>query len=475
MQPGSHDDCVEEDSSSQLKKVRCVIRRAGARFLRLKIVSKLLLGFLPLVLLLVLFAALALSSLNILHTYNDSIIHTDLPIIESSEKMISVLLDQEHYAKRYVLLPSKDVLQMFHGCTATFRSLVKGLSTLPDDRDLPLQELREYYQQYLQFLVNSYVADQVTDDLPMDSTHVEAQLKERQDALIGIVSTLKTIAQQDQLAKTSISAAMGQVAFRIAGIVCGVGLLLSLAAAFLVTNNIATTIKKLVVATERIAAGDFDYQPDIHNTDELGDLAQSFGEMSVRLKHLEKSFKDASPLTGLPGGVAIDHVLEKRLAQQGAPVSFCMFDLDNFKAYNDRYGYSRGNKMIKATATIIHNVVEELGEPGDFTGHIGGDDFVVITNHYRYNAICREIVSRFDQGVNGFYDQEAQRQGFIAGKDRQGNVTRFPLAGLSVAVVTNENRKLVSYIQVGEIAAELKKLAKKRMGSAIVVDQRVSV
>ena len=463
-------DC-DGATASSTGKARCVLRRATVRFLRLKIANKLLLGFLPLVLLLIGFAVLALISLNILHTYNASIIQTDIPIINGSAKMVDGVLDQERLAKRYALLPSEEILTFFYESCDGFDDQLNMIRQLPQEKPLPLDELTSSFRLYRQFLFDSYVVPYQQGQEFGSDAQVEDELKKRQQGLLTLIANMERIAHEDQLEKTSSSAAMGKKAFRVAAIVCVIGFLLSVGAALVVTRNISSTIKKLAVATEKVAAGDFDYRPEIHNTDELGDLARSFAEMSGRLKHLERSFKASSPLTGLPGGVAIDSLLERRLAS-GQPLSFWMFDLDHFKAYNDRYGYSRGNEVIKLTATTISEVVREQGDEDDFVGHIGGDDFVVIANHYRYNDMCREILERFDQRVVAYYDQQDLQNGFITSKDRQGKTSRFPVAGLSVAVVSNQHRQLSSYVQVGEIAAELKKLAKSRMGSAIVVDKR---
>ena len=119
-----------------------------------------------------------------------------------------------------------------------------------------------------------------------------------------------------------------------------------------------------------ISEGKFDYRPNIRNKDELGDLARSFVTMAQRLKRLEEMYLDTSPLTRLPGGIAIENILNKRIAAK-ASIAFCLMDIDNFKAYNDHYGYAKGNDIIQATATIISEAVARYGHDNDF---IGTDD-----------------------------------------------------------------------------------------------------
>jgi GGDEF domain-containing protein len=182
---------------------------------------------------------------------------------------------------------------------------------------------------------------------------------------------------------------------------------------------------------------------------------------------------DANPLTHLPGGVAIENVLNKRLKEE-TPLAFCQLDLSYFKAFNDRYGYARGNEVILATAKLVTEVVNGQGNEGGFAGHIGGDDFVVITSPERYEIICLAIIDSFDKMILDFYDPEDRQEGCIRGESRQGQKVTFPTMTLSIAVVTNQTRRLQNHIQVGEIAAELKSYAKSFPRSVFVVDRRGS-
>jgi diguanylate cyclase (GGDEF)-like protein len=193
--------------------------------------------------------------------------------------------------------------------------------------------------------------------------------------------------------------------------------------------------------------------------------------MAGRLKLLEETYLDTSPLTRLPGGIAIEGVLNKRIAAK-AQIAFCLMDIDNFKAYNDRYGYAKGNELIQATAAIIGEAVTDHGNKEDFIGHIGGDDFVVITTPDHYKDICETITKNFDAAIPEFYDNEDKKRGQIVGENRQGEEVSFPLATISIAVVTNEKRKLLNSIEFGEVAAEMKEHVKSISGSVFMVDQR---
>ncbi len=162
----------------------------------------------------------------------------------------------------------------------------------------------------------------------------------------------------------------------------------------------------------------------------------------------------------------------KRRLESEQPFAFCVLDLDNFKAFNDHYGYAHGNDVIKETARIVEDAMKAKASPEDFVGHIGGEDFVVITTPATMREISAEIVKQFDGRIPDFYDRGDRENGFIFGKTRYGEAMRFPLMTISIAIVTNEQHKLSNPIKTSEIAAELKDYAKTIAKSVYVVDKR---
>ncbi len=221
----------------------------------------------------------------------------------------------------------------------------------------------------------------------------------------------------------------------------------------------------------RISKGKFDHVPKVNTGDELGELAGAFKKMAKRLAQLEEMYLDASPLTRLPGGVAIEGVLTKRLAT-GSPLAFALIDLDNFKSYNDRYGYAKGNDIITASAKVIETAVAGHGAKDDFIGHIGGDDFALVTTPERYTSICQTITESFDKHIGEFYDPQDRKEGRIISKNRKGEKMEFPIMTISIAVVLTNETKQMNQFEIGEIAAELKKYAKSLPGSVFVVNRR---
>jgi diguanylate cyclase (GGDEF)-like protein len=180
---------------------------------------------------------------------------------------------------------------------------------------------------------------------------------------------------------------------------------------------------------------------------------------------------EANPLTRLPGNVAILNKLSNCIENK-KPYAVCYVDLDKFKAYNDKYGFEHGDNVIRETARILLGAIKEYGNTDDFVGHIGGDDFVVVTAPNLSDKICEKIIHDFDKISPTFYNQEDRENGFIIGYDRQSKIHKIPLLSVSIGVVTNEMRKIVHVAQIGEIGAELKKLAKSVEKSNYVKDKR---
>lgn len=178
-----------------------------------------------------------------------------------------------------------------------------------------------------------------------------------------------------------------------------------------------------------------------------------------------------SPLTRLPGNLAIEAELRRRIDAK-EPFAVLYLDLDNFKAFNDVYGFTHGDEAIQLVASSAVDVVRRRGTTQDFVGHIGGDDFIIVTLPPRAEEIAREIIDTFDRDIRKLYNAQDLRQGFIETRDRRGTLNRFPIMSLSIAIISNDQRPLENYAQIGEAAAELKRYAKSIGGSVYVKDKR---
>jgi len=182
---------------------------------------------------------------------------------------------------------------------------------------------------------------------------------------------------------------------------------------------------------------------------------------------------EANPLTRLPGNVSIINELSRRLENKSL-FAVCYLDLDKFKTYNDKYGFEHGDEVIRETARILIRTTQEVGNPDDFVGHIGGDDFVIITTPNIVDNVCKRIIADFENKSPSFYNEMDRKKGYIIAHDRQGKEQKVPLLSISIGVVTNEYRKIEHMAQVGEIGAELKALAKSLERSNYIKDKRVT-
>jgi diguanylate cyclase (GGDEF)-like protein len=441
-------------------------------FARLNIASKMLLGYMTLVLLTVIVVVYALISLQRINSLNKSIVQVDIVVQEAADKMLDALLAQDTFEKRYLILRSEDMRNLFSKRGDEFRLWRSTLRKLPEKSGVPIAAIDALYRQYTD-LFNEEIELILMGKIKQASAISNGDLKNTLEKLLDTIRTMSAAAKESQDIKMNQISTIGGTAFYTTSILCIFSIVAGAVAGLVVTHHISSSINRLKVATEHIAEGNFDFDPEIKTKDEIGSLSAAFLTMGKRLRKLEEMYLDASPLTRLPGGIAIENVLKKRL-ESGQPIAFCVLDLDNFKAFNDRYGYANGSEVIKETARIIENSVKAKGSPDDFIGHVGGDDFVVITTPNFMREVSTEVISRFDRRILDFYDPAERERGYILGKTRQGVEMQFPIMTISVAIVTNERRKLTNPLEASEIAAELKDYAKTIPKSVFVVDKRRS-
>lgn len=178
-----------------------------------------------------------------------------------------------------------------------------------------------------------------------------------------------------------------------------------------------------------------------------------------------------SPLTGLPGNVQIQAEIKKRVLMK-EDFAVIYLDLDNFKAYNDVYGFSNGDEVIKFTAKTIVKHIHDIPEGDNFVGHIGGDDFVAVICKYDYPQLCKDIIKEFDELIPNYYTEEDVERGFVEVANRRGIIEEFPIVSISIGVVEVEGGKYVSPLEIGEMSAQVKHKAKEILGSTFVINRR---
>lgn len=437
---------------------------------KLSISTKIILGYLPIFLVMILITIVALSSLNEANSTSKNIIEHDIVLLEAANNMLDSLLAQESYGRRYLILDSQEILGLFWQRSQEFDMLVSRIQALTESHDIPSKQLlilhNEFNNLYKDRLKN------IGNKSSIITKEYDAKIKSKLDELIALIQMMMLNVKKNQNQMIIKNSDAGLKAFRITFILSSLGIILGIGAAALTTRDIARSIQQLKLATNEISKGRFNHIPDVTAQDELGELANAFIKMAHRLASLEEANLNANPLTRLPGGIAIENVLKNRLAANKS-VTFCLLDIDNFKSFNDHYGYAAGNEIIKTTAKIIEKTTAEYGTNDDFVGHIGGDDFALLTTIGRYKKLCTHIIEGFDKKIVDFYNNKDRANGYILGETRQGKKIKFPIMSISIAVVvSNKEKRQISHIEIGEIAAELKEHAKKISGSVFIVNRR---
>jgi len=209
-------------------------------------------------------------------------------------------------------------------------------------------------------------------------------------------------------------------------------------------------------------------------TDDFFILSDKVEEVYLRIEYALKKLdriSDNNPLTGLPGNTSISKAIE-RLMDSFKPYAVAYVDLDNFKAYNDTYGFTAGDEMIKNLARILVNTLSEFSKNDHFVGHIGGDDFVFIVPLEKVEEISKEIIRRFELLSPSFLKEEDLKRGYFVSLSRTGEVSKIPLPSISIAIVPVWKGKFKHIGEISARAAEVKKVVKSLEGSNYFIDRR---
>lgn len=197
-------------------------------------------------------------------------------------------------------------------------------------------------------------------------------------------------------------------------------------------------------------------------------------ELLLRVTNLLEATRrerEANPLTGLPGNRAIDREIQDRIAT-GQEFGFMYIDMDRFKSFNDKYGYSRGDRAISFLAGVLVGITQKYGSGKDFVGHVGGDDFVVVTTSKDAERLARRIIHEFDEGKEDLHDEEDFKNGYLEIESRNGQVERFPLVTLTLALVSECQGRFEHPAQLSDTMVELKRFGKMKPHSVVVKERR---
>jgi diguanylate cyclase (GGDEF)-like protein len=183
--------------------------------------------------------------------------------------------------------------------------------------------------------------------------------------------------------------------------------------------------------------------------------------------------RSLSPMTGLAGNVAIEDEIEG-LVSRAEPFAVLYIDLDRFKAYNDRYGFLRGDEAIRETGRVIGEAATQVTGAETFVGHAGGDDFVVVVPPEQATDAAQKIIQSFDEMVPTLYDLDDRTNAYIEVTNRRGDLQRFPLLTLSIGIASTEKRMFRHYAEAITVAMEMKQYTKETGASSWSIDRRTS-
>lgn len=411
----------------------------------------------------------AIFTLKNLNSITTTILYNYVTVSEKLTRINDSALAQDLYEKRYLMLRQNDAENMFWDRGREFNLHLAELAKAGYESSMT-GNISANHQKY-----NMLFMKEVS--LVRDGKGKEAEQMSSNELKAAFAVLLASLKDMDLKIKTQQNYYINQTnvlsekSLMITTVLSVFSLVFGIMFAYLITNHLNTAIVSLKEAADSIKSGDFDNFPEIKGADELADLALSFKQMSERLKELGEMNLDANPLTKLPGNLAIEKELFTRLNETQS-FSFCLIDLDNFKAFNDRYSYSRGSDLIKWMAELLIRIKNEYGAKEDFLGHVGGDDFILICSPERVQPICSRIIEDFDRGIVEHYDPEDAKKGYILSIDRNDKPAMFGIMTVSIAVVNTDRTLISEPREVTQKVSELKQYAKTFAKSIFIMDRR---
>ncbi len=441
--------------------------------MKLTISRKLLLGYLSMALLTVLASTYAFFNLQKLNSVAYNITNNHFAVLENSKKLMDILLAQESAEKKYLILKDQELERIFWQRSNEFKNEISSMrdSRLDNKTRKAVTEIETLQNRFKELFSEEVLMvqnGQMLEAQSVSDTASRATIDEMAVQIRKIQTSMDHAINDDM----NVIAKQGRFAVNMT---LGLGLLsliLGITLALIITRNISKPLQQLQKATRLIAEGNLDHKIEARRDDEIGALANSFAHMTKRLKVLEALNLDASPLTGLPGNLAIENRIEQLLTK-GEEFSLCQVDLDNFKPFADKYGYAWGSEVIKAVANILQGYMNKEQFKRIFLGHIGGDDFVLIGQPEHVEDICKRLVADFENRIRGFYGQEDAHNGYFVGKNRQGIVQKYPLITITAAIVTDDGSRFKNPLDMARTVAELKEYAKSMPGSNYVTEEYV--
>lgn len=432
------------------------------------VTKKVVIGYLVVVLFSLLAVGFALSRMHQQTLNTEHLVNVEFRTFELVRDLQQNLLAQENIEKQLLILrdPALSELRLNRNNEFTRYALALNRPSLSEQLK-PLIKFIESYRQADNQLTEALFWEDWTQAQKI-STEITVPLR------IQLLNYLADFRQQQQ---QNINTGLAQLsehtgdAFQMTVLLTLIGILLSAPVSLAVIFSIHRSVKELKKATQRISAGRFDHHPELSGNDEFAQLASDFAQMGEKLSELEQLHLDANPLTLLPGNLAIDREIEMRIGRR-EPFSHLYIDLDNFKVYSDRYGYKAGSDVLAMVGDLLKQVVGEYGSSQDLVGHIGGDDYVVVSSLESGELLAQKIIDGFTELVPSFYSDEDQKAGSFAGEDRYGVKRTFPLMTISIAVIPSDHYEYPSRLAISQDCARVKEYLKIQEGSNYMLERR---
>ena len=442
-------------------------RHAYTDHIRITLTGKITFTYLLLVFFSLIASSYALNSLHKQTTVSRELVNIDIRAAALARDLQSELRTQERLAGQLTIRSNQEVLDL----------LKEKISAGKPNQNVFLSLIPAEQQQYFSTLFSqqSESGDKFLLTLQNQKKAAEIFFKEtlrpRQHATLDALKEFRNTQQEkidrslDQFSHDSDNA------FQVTMILLLLGLTLSTPVGISVILQMHRSLRRLTNATQQIADGNYDLDIDSTARDEFGQLAREFLAMGHKLREYEVLNLDASPLTRLPGNLVIQRRVEEML-EKGTPFAHAFVDLDHFKAFNDRYGYQNGSDIISKVATIINRIVTEYGNPDDFVGHIGGDDYIFLTSPDKVELMAQKFIEEFDRTIPEFYSEEDRAAGFFIGEDRFGVKRQFHIMTVSIAIICSEMSNYASATAISHECAKMKDHLKRLPGSNYLIDRR---
>ncbi len=410
----------------------------------------------------------ALGSLHTQTARSQRLVAVDFKALNLLRALRQNILAQESLEKQYLILQDQNLLDLLDRRQNEHDDLWADLSglSLPmiTTRLSPLMDRCQGESAHCRNLLG----ERSWDEAEAFSTETLAPLR---SSLLAALDTLTATQQETIDASLSDFSAESAGAYRVTLLLAFFGIALSAPTALTIILSIHKSVASLVRATKEIAAGEFEHHLDVSQQDEFGQLAREFANMGRKLRELEQLRLDANPLTHLPGNLAIDRELHTRISL-GKPFAHLYIDLDHFKAFGDRYGYKAGSEALALVGDLILAAVDAAGTAEDMVGHIGGDDYVVLTTPEHAEPVAKDLIARFDKAAPELYSEEDRKTGYFMGKDRFDVERKFPLLTISIAIIPSDNLEEPSPFSISQECAKMKEHLKGLPGSNYLVNRR---